>query len=123
MLEKLLQGFGVNDEGDVFVNVALDYLDDVRGDVLRFLPVLLIPGLELGDVAGRPDLDVEFDVLREARDSEIAGAHQGDGADDSYPGVGDVGFGVEFAFGVNAALNLALLHGLNDGRRAGQEIV
>ena len=38
-------------------------------------------------------------------------------------GVGDVGFGVEFAFGVNAALNLALLHGLNDGRRAGQEIV
>ena len=43
----------------------------------------------------------------------------GPGADDLLAGVGDVGLGVELSLGVNAALNFALAHGLNNGRRAG----
>ena len=35
----------------------------------------------------------------------------------------DVGFGVEFALGVDPALDFALLHGLNDGGGASQQIV
>ena len=69
------------------------------------------------------DLEVELDVLREAGHGEVAGADEGDRADDCNLRVRDVGFGVEFSLGVGAALDLAVAKGLNYGRRAGEEIV
>ena len=47
--------------------MARDRLDDGVGDLSRFGPVSLEPLLELRDFARALNLDVQFDVLREAR--------------------------------------------------------
>ena len=78
VFKEFLEGFGVDVKRGVVGDLALDHLDDVRGDFLGLLPVLFVPGLKVGNVARRADLDVQFNVLREAGDCEIAGADKGD---------------------------------------------
>ena len=47
--------------------MALDDLQHVGGDVIGVVPVLLVPLLELRDLRAALDLDVELDVLGQAR--------------------------------------------------------
>ena len=51
--EELVERLRVNLERRVLANVALDDVEDLSGDVLARVPVLLEPLLELGDLAGR----------------------------------------------------------------------
>ena len=119
--EELLQGFRVDVERRIQVRMARDRLDDVLGDLFRFVPVRLEPLLELRDLARALNLDVQFDVLRETRPREVAGAHQRLGAHDLEPCVGDVSLGVEFVFGVDTALDLPGAERFEDRRDTVQE--
>ncbi len=67
----------------------------------------LEPFLKLDDLAGALHLDIQVDVLGEARGGEVAGANQGLGANHFELGVGDVRLGVELVAVVDAALDLA----------------
>ncbi len=69
--EELLQCLRIHLERRVLSNVAVDDGDEVGGDVLGFVPVLLEPVLKLRDLLGALDLDVELDVLRQARSREV----------------------------------------------------
>src|SRR5205807_523370 len=82
MLEQLLQCFGINIERRIFVDLPLDDANDFLCNVLGLLPMLLEPGLELGHVTRRTNLNVEFNILREARNGEITRTDQRYGADD-----------------------------------------
>ena len=104
----------VNVERFVFADVALDGGKDVQGDWLGFFPMQFKPVLQLAHVARGLDLDVQLDVLREAWDGEIAGAHERDGANDSDARMRDVRFSVKFLFGVGAAFDLAIAQRLHD---------
>ena len=86
---ELVQRADVDLEGRVLAGVALDDLEDFRRHVLGVVPVLLVPLLEHAHRRAG-DLHVQFDVLRDARQREVRGADQGEGADDFLPGVGDV---------------------------------
>lgn len=116
-VEEPVQRGGINLEEGVFADVALDDLEHVGRDVLGLGPVLFIPLLQLAHVAGGADLDVQFDVLREAGDGENAGADEGDGADDLHARVGDVSLGMELSLRVGAALDSAGAEGLARWRR------
>jgi hypothetical protein len=105
--EEFLAGFGVDIEGGVGLGVAGNGLDDQVCHVLGVVPVGLEPFLELGDLAGALDLDVQLDVLGEPRGGEVTGTNQGLGADDFELGVDDVCLGVELVAVVDAALDLA----------------
>ena len=65
--EELLQRLRVDVERRVQARVPRDGLDDRVGHFGRLVPVRLEPLLELSDFARALDLDVELDVLREAR--------------------------------------------------------
>jgi len=119
--EQFVQGLGVALEGRGLADVALDRLQDLRRDVFGLFPVSLKPVLQDGHFVA--DLDVEFDVLGDARKRQVAGADQGDRPDDGLLAVGDVGFGVELLPGVDAALDLARAQGFDDSRNAVQEVV
>ena len=64
--EILLQGTSVDVERQAFVDMAFECPQDVRGDIFGLLPVLLIPFLKDGHRAAG-DLDVQFDIVGEAR--------------------------------------------------------
>jgi hypothetical protein len=57
-LEELLKGLGIDLEGLVCANLAIDDPGDFRRDVFRRLPMALEPRLEELDLAA--DLDVQF---------------------------------------------------------------
>ena len=66
--EELVQRLRVDVERRVLADVALDDVCRTSGVTSSArLPVLLEPLLELGDLAPALHLDVELDVLRQAR--------------------------------------------------------
>ena len=120
--EEFLQGLGIDLEWGIFPDVALDGSENFRRNVFGLVPVLFIPFLkDVNRATG--DLNVQFDIFSEARKGEIGGSDQRRGADNFQPGVGDVGFGVEFFLAIDAAFDLAGFGWLNDGRNAGKEII
>ncbi len=111
--QQLLQRLGVDLERRVLVDVTLDDPEDLGRDVFGSLPVLLVPLLEHGDL-GAGDLDVQLDVLGQARIGEVRRADQSGGTDDFHPRVGDVRLGVELLLAVDTALDLAGLQRFDD---------
>ena len=114
--EELLERLRVDVERRVEAGVALDGLDDGVGDLARLVPVLLEPLLKLRDLARALDLDVELDVLGQARAREVARADERLRADHLELGVRDVRLGVELVLVVDAALDLAGSQRLEDRR-------
>ncbi len=53
--EQLPQRLHVDFEWRVFADLTLDDLDDLGSNVFAFVPVLLKPWLQLGNIAGGPD--------------------------------------------------------------------
>ena len=104
--EVLLQRLGVHIERRIAVRVARDGLDDRVGDLGRLVPVRLEPFLKLGNLAGALDLDIELDVLRQARGGEVARPDQRLRADHLELRVRDVRLRVELVLVVDTALNL-----------------
>ena len=119
--EELLQRLRVDVERRVEMRVARDGLDDGVGHLARVVPVLFEPLLELRDLAGALDLDVELDVLGQARSGEVARSHQRLRADHFELGVRDVCLGVELVVVVDAALDLPRSERLEDRRNAMEE--
>lgn len=105
--EKLLQSLGINLERRIAARLAFYSLDDCFRDLFSFIPVRLKPLLKLGDFAGALNLDIEFDVLGQARFCEVARPDQRLSANDFQFRVGDVGLRVKFVFVVDAALDLS----------------
>jgi hypothetical protein len=70
--EELLERFRVNIERRVGAGMALNKPEDVVRHILRVIPVVFEPLLQLGDFAAALHLDVELYVLREARTGEVA---------------------------------------------------
>jgi len=56
-------------------------------------------------------------------DRKVGGTDKGGGSDNLHAGVGYVGFGVEFLFGVDAARDFAGSEAVYDRRHAVQKIV
>ena len=81
----------------------------------------LEPLLELRDLARALDLDVQFDVFRETRPREVAGAHQCLGTHDFELCMGDVGFGVKFFLVVDTAFDLPGAERVENPRNTVQE--
>ena len=104
--EELLQRLRVHVERRVQARVPRDRLDDCVGYLGGLVPVGFEPLLELCDFTSTLDLDVEFDVLGEARRREVAGPHQRLGSDHFQLGMRDVGLGVELVLVVDPALDL-----------------
>src|ERR1017187_8826700 len=121
--EQFVKCLGVNVKRRVFADLVLDDGENIRSDVLGFLPVLFIPFLQLAHVACGLDLDVQLDVLREAGEGEVARSDQGNRAYDCDARVGDVGFGVELLFRVGAAFDFSVAQGLDDGGKAAEKII
>src|SRR5436190_779453 len=95
-----LQRLGVDLKRRVFPRVPLDDAEDIRGDVLGFLPVLLVPLLENAD-RRTCDLDVELNALSEAGEGEVGRADKSCRAGDFQAGAGEIALGVEFVFFVD----------------------
>ena len=98
------------------VRVARDRLDDRVGHFARVVPVGLEPLLKLRDLARALDLDIELDVLGQARFGEVARPDQRLRADHLELGVRDVGLGVKLVAIVDTAINLALSDRVKDRR-------
>ena len=107
--EELVQRLRVDLEGRVLADVAVDDLEDLGRDVLRLVPVLLVPLLQLRDLAAALHLDVQLDVLRQAGTGEVATNRPApERRSTSSLRVGDVRLGVE--------LVLACRRGTRSGR-------
>ena len=94
--------------------MPLDNLQDVGGDIVGIVPMALEPLLKNLNFA--TELDIEFDVVRQARNCEVARSDERGGSDDGLLCVGDVGLGVEFFFRVHAAIDLPGSKRLDDRR-------
>ena len=104
--EQVVQRLRVYVERRVIDDMPLDDLQDIRCHLFGIVPVVLVPLLQYGHgCAG--NLNIELDVLGQARYGEVGGPHQGKRADDVEPGVRDIGLGVKLVLGVGTALNLA----------------
>ena len=120
--EKLLQGFGVDLKGGVFADVPLDEPQNLRRDVLGGVPMFFVPLLQDGDRRAG-DLHVQLDVLGDAGVREVGRTDQPERADDFLPRVREIAFGVELVAAIDAAANLAVAEGRDDGRDAREEVV
>ena len=105
--KKLLESLAVNVKGRVRVCMPGNQLNDIVGDFLPVIPVMLEPLLELRDLRSAFDLDVELYVFGEPRTCEIAGADQRLGTEYFRLGMGYVGFSVELFFVIDPAFDLA----------------
>ena len=119
---ELVQRADIDLEGGVLAGVALDDLEDFRRHVLGGVPMLLVPLLEHAHRCSG-DLYVQFDVFCDARQREVRGADQGEGANNFLPGVGNVGLGVKLVPLVDPALDLARADRFHDGGNAREEVV
>ena len=119
--EILLQRFGVHLKWQVFTGVPFDDLEHIGRNVFGLIPMRLVPLLQFFDLSTQ--LDIEFNVARQARKSKVAGTNQRRRAHHGQLGVGDVCLGVELLFGVNPTLDFPAGNGLHDGRNTRQKII
>ena len=114
-LEILVHRAKVDVVGLPFADAGFDDPENRFRDVLPLVPVGLEPILQLVDIM--PDLDIELHVLRKAGLGEVAGSDKrialrnvrggGNRGMDARTHMRDVGLGVEFVLGIDAALDLA----------------
>src|SRR5450759_909112 len=93
--EELVERLGIDVERSVLARVPLDDAEHGVADVDSLFPMGVEPVLELLHVPRALDLDVQLDVLGEARSGEVAGADERLGTHDLELGVGDVRLRVE----------------------------
>ena len=62
---EFIQRLDPNLEWAVFAGVAFERSEQIRCDILRFIPVTFIPFLKQADIRAAY-LDIEFDVVGEA---------------------------------------------------------
>jgi len=123
VLEQFLQRLGIHLERRVLVYVPLDHPDHVRHDLLRLLPVLLVPFLQPRHIPRRPDLNVQLHILGQTRHGEVARPHQRHRSDDGHARMGDVRLRVKFPLRIHPALDLPGLHGFHNRPRTAKEVV
>ena len=85
--------------------MSLNRAQDLRGNVLGVVPMLVEPLLQ-NRYGPAGDLDIQFNVLREAWKREIRGTDQGRGSYDLEAGMRDVCLGVEFVLTVHPTCDL-----------------
>ena len=121
--EVLLQRLGVHIERGIAARVARDGLDDCVSDLGRLVPVRLEPLLKLGHLTRALDLDIELDVLRQARGGEVARPDQRLRPDHLELRVCDVRLRVELVLVVDTALDLTGAQRVENRRGAVQKRV
>src|SRR5271166_4814179 len=120
--KEFMQRLGIDIERQIFPGMALDGFQYLCGNILCFIPVLVVPLLQnRNGLAGA--LYVEFDIFCQAWVGEIGGPDKSRRADNLQSSMSDVGFGVKLVFSVNATSDLPRTDRVDDGRHSGEKVV